>query len=78
MACPGGCVGGGGQPIKLDDEAIKNRINTLYDIDENESIKVSHKNPDVIKLYTEVLGKPLSEKSHHLLHTQYQKRDVLL
>jgi iron-only hydrogenase group A len=78
MACPGGCVGGGGQPIKLDDEAVKIRIKSLYDIDENESIKVSHKNPDVIKLYADFLGKPLSEKSHHLLHTHYQKREVIL
>jgi iron-only hydrogenase group A len=78
MACPGGCVGGGGQPIKMDEEAVKIRIRSLYDIDENESIKVSHKNPDVIKLYADFLEKPLSHKSHHLLHTHYQKRDVIL
>ncbi|MCD6092203.1 MAG: (2Fe-2S)-binding protein, partial [Bacteroidales bacterium] len=48
MACPGGCVGGGGQPINLDEEAVKSRIKSLYNIDDTESIKVSHKNPDVI------------------------------
>jgi len=78
MACPGGCVGGGGQPIKMDEEAIKKRAQTLYKIDDNESIKVSHKNPDVQKLYENFLGKPLSEKSHKLLHTHYQKRDVVI
>lgn len=78
MACPGGCVAGGGQPINLDDKAIKERIKSLYRIDDTESIKVSHKNPDVIILYNEFLGKPLGKKSHELLHTHYQKRDVII
>lgn len=78
MACPGGCVAGGGQPINLNDRAIKERIKSLYRIDETESIKVSHKNPDVINLYNEFLGKPLGKKSHELLHTEYQKRDVII
>ncbi|MCP3929609.1 MAG: 4Fe-4S dicluster domain-containing protein [Bacteroidetes bacterium] len=78
MACPGGCVGGGGQPIKMDEEAIKARIRSLYRIDENESIKVSHKNPDVIRLYSEFLEEPLSEKSHKLLHTHYKKREEVV
>lgn len=78
MACPGGCVGGGGQPIKMDEEAVKQRMMSLYKIDEKESIKVSHKNPDVMKLYAEFLGEPLSHKSHELLHTHYQEREVIL
>ncbi len=78
MACPGGCIGGGGQPIGTDDKALKARMKALYDIDEKETIKVSHKNPSIIELYEQFLEKPLSEKSHHLLHTHYAKRDVLL
>lgn len=77
MACPGGCVGGGGQPIDLNEDAVKNRIKSLYKIDETESIKVSHKNPDVLNLYREFLVEPLGHKSHELLHTAYQKRDVI-
>jgi len=78
MACPGGCVAGGGQHIGADDEAIMARVKTLYDIDESATIKVSHKNPEVIKLYDDFLTKPLSHKSHDLLHTTYEKRDVPL
>lgn len=78
MACPGGCVGGGGQPINLDEEAVKRRIRSLYNIDDTESIKVSHKNPDIIILYNEFLGEPLGKKSHELLHTKYQRRDVII
>ena len=78
MACPGGCVGGGGQPINMDEKAVKIRAHTLYQIDNNESIKVSHKNPDVIALYNEFLCEPLSHKSHDLLHTHYLKREVVL
>lgn len=74
MACPGGCIGGGGQPINLDEEAIKARMRSLYAIDEKDSVKVSHKNPDIIKLYERFLGEPLSEKSHHYLHTRYEER----
>lgn len=78
MACPGGCVGGGGQPIKMDEEAVKARMQSLYRIDESESVKVSHKNPDVQKLYADFLGEPGSHKCHELLHTQYQKREGLI
>ena len=77
MACPGGCVGGGGQPINLDENALIERARSLYRIDESESIKFSHKNPDVLTLYREFLGEPLGEKSHELLHTHYQQRDVI-
>lgn len=77
MACPGGCVGGGGQPINLDESALLERAKSLYRIDDKESIKVSHKNPDVILLYKEFLGEPLGRKSHELLHTHYKRRDVI-
>ncbi|MEZ5010664.1 MAG: iron hydrogenase small subunit [Bacteroidales bacterium] len=76
MACPGGCVGGGGQPINLDENVLKERAKTLYSIDDGESIKVSHKNPDVILLYKEFWS-PLGEKSHELLHTRYSERLVI-
>jgi NADH-quinone oxidoreductase subunit G/NADP-reducing hydrogenase subunit HndD len=77
MTCPGGCINGGGQPLGLDPEAAKVRMQTLYKIDENAALRVSHKNPFVQRLYEEYLGKPLGEKSHHLLHTHYSARDVL-
>ena len=74
MACPGGCIGGGGQPINLDEKALTARMKSLYDIDEKDSIKASHKNPDIIKLYERFLGEPLGEKSHKHLHTAYEER----
>lgn len=78
MACPGGCIGGGGQPFNTDENALKARMQTLYNIDDIDTLKVSHKNPEIIELYNEFLGEPLSHKSHELLHTKYSKRDVLL
>lgn len=76
MACPGGCINGGGQPIGTNEESVRARMATLYDIDEKDAIKVSHKNPYIIELYDKYLGKPLGHKSHHLLHTHYQKREI--
>jgi len=76
MACPGGCVGGGGQPIGTDVEAVKVRMKALYAIDKDDELRVSHKNKQVQRLYDEYLGEPLGEKSHHLLHTEYSKREV--
>jgi iron-only hydrogenase group A len=78
MSCPGGCINGGGQPIGADQEAIKARMNALYQIDRDDRLRVSHKNEWVQRLYTEFLGKPLGHKSHELLHTHYDKREVLL
>jgi len=78
MSCPGGCINGGGQHIGASDVAIKSRMKALYDIDDKETIKVSHKNPEIIQLYAEFLEKPLGHLSHDLLHTHYCKRDVLL
>ncbi len=77
MACPGGCVGGGGQPIGLDRESVKERMKTLYNIDRDDALRVSHKNANVQRLYREFLGEPLGHRSHELLHTHYGKRDVL-
>ena len=72
MACPGGCIGGGGQPFHHGDSGIiKKRAAAIYREDENKTIRKSHENPFIIELYKEFLGAPLSEKSHHLLHTHY-------
>jgi len=78
MACPGGCVNGGGQPFKSGDKEIKARARALYDIDDVDSIKVSHKNPSITDIYEKYLEKPGSDKAKQKLHTCYTKRDVLL
>lgn len=72
MACPGGCTGGGGQPINDGCELALARGEKLYDLDRSRSIRFSHENPSVKTLYDEYFGKPLSEKSHHLLHTNQE------
>ncbi len=72
MACPGGCVGGGGQPIKDGCELATARSKNLRALDEKAPIRFSHENETVIKLYEEFLEKPLSHKSHMLLHTDHQ------
>jgi iron only hydrogenase large subunit-like protein len=74
MACPGGCIGGGGQPIPSDREIRLKRISAIYEEDRNMPIRKSHLNPQVNELYKEFLGKPLGEKSHELLHTHYTPR----
>ncbi len=72
MACPGGCIGGGGQPLHHGDSKIlKARAKAIYAEDANKTLRKSHENPYIIKLYEEFLGKPMSEKAHHLLHTHY-------
>ncbi|MGE0089872.1 MAG: NADH-dependent [FeFe] hydrogenase, group A6 [Bacteroidales bacterium] len=72
MACPGGCIGGGGQPSHHSDSSIlKARTKAIYTEDEGKVLRKSHENPYIIKLYEEFLGKPMSEKAHHLLHTHY-------
>ena len=72
MACPGGCIGGGGQPLHHGDSSIlKARAKAIYEEDANKPIRKSHENTEIIKLYEEFLGEPMSEKSHHLLHTSY-------
>ena len=77
MACPGGCIGGGGQPIGTTYAIKQKRMEALYEIDKNLPIRKSHENPDIITLYNEFLGEPLSEKAHHLLHTHYHKVEPL-
>lgn len=72
MACPGGCIGGGGQPLHHGDiEIVRARQHALYEEDKNKPLRKSHENPYIKSLYEEYLGKPLSEKSHKLLHTHY-------
>ena len=71
MACPGGCVGGGGQPIHDNVEMAPERAPTLYSQDAASDLRFSHENPSITAIYKDYLGKPLSEKSHHLLHTDH-------
>ena len=75
MACPGGCIGGGGQPLHHGDSSLlKARTRALYTEDSEKSLRKSHQNPYIISLYEEFLGKPMSERAHHLLHTCYFNR----
>ena len=76
MCCPGGCLGGGGQPIPTTDEIREARMKAIYQEDENLPVRKSHENPAVKALYEEFLGKPLGPKSHELLHTHYTKRSI--
>jgi NADH-quinone oxidoreductase subunit G len=73
MACPGGCVCGGGQPISESAAMAAVRGGVLYGLDKKNSYRFSHENPAVLDLYENFLGKPLSEKSHHLLHANHNK-----
>jgi iron-only hydrogenase group A len=74
MTCPGGCIGGGGQPRFTTNEIRKARIAAIYAEDEGKRLRKSHENPDIAQIYEEFLGKPLGETSHHLLHTVYTPR----
>ena len=74
MTCPGGCIGGGGQPRFTDDSVRLARIDAIYREDEGKSLRKSHENPAVTKLYDEFLGEPLGKMSHKLLHTKYTQR----
>ena len=76
MACPGGCLGGGGQPIPTNPEIRMKRVKALYAEENGLELRKAHENPEVIQVYDEFLGTPLSEKAHTLLHTQYTKRMV--
>jgi NADP-reducing hydrogenase subunit HndD len=75
MGCPGGCIGGGGQPIPTNMEIRKSRMKAIYSEDEHMVLRKSHQNPDVIAIYKEFLDQPNSHKSHELLHTHYVERD---
>jgi NADH-quinone oxidoreductase subunit G len=72
MACPGGCAGGGGQPIKMDQELAEERSGILSGLDQGASIRYSHENPSIVRLYAEYLGSPLSPRAHELLHTHHR------
>jgi iron-only hydrogenase group A len=74
MTCPGGCIGGGGQPRFTTDETRKARIKAIYQEDAGKPVRKSHENTAVTELYTKFLKEPLGEKSHHLLHTNYTDR----
>ncbi|HOD33458.1 MAG TPA: iron hydrogenase small subunit, partial [Holophaga sp.] len=78
MACPGGCVGGGGQPyppraLPLA-EVLRRRAEALYDLDGAAPLRRSHENPAIEHLYEEFLGEPNGKKAHELLHTHYNAR----
>jgi NADH-quinone oxidoreductase subunit G len=76
MACPGGCIGGGGQPYGVDNERRKQRMAGIYQDDTDRAIRHSHENPEVIRLYEDFLGKPLGPRAHELLHTRYTARPL--
>ncbi len=75
MACPGGCINGGGQPfLHGDRDLLEKRMKGIYSEDERKQLRFSHENPDIQALYKEYLGEPGSEKAHHLLHTVYHQK----
>ena len=80
MACPGGCIMGGGQPIKSSKtrsmvDVRAKRAEALYSIDEKTTIRKSHENPEMLKIYEEYFGKPGEHRAHELLHTEYEKKE---
>jgi len=77
MTCPGGCISGGGQPVHTDPEVLKARMQALYNIDKDATMRTSHSNPSIQRIYKEFLGEPGGHLSHELLHTHYAERDVL-
>lgn len=78
MACPGGCSGGGGQPIHEGEELADTRGKILWNLDKNSVIRYSHENPDIIQLYHDYMEKPLSHRAHHLLHTDLTEWSIPL
>ena len=74
MACPGGCIGGGGQPIPTNINIRQKRTDAIYEEDMNLPIRKSHENPEIIQIYNDFLGNPNSHKAHELLHTHYVER----
>lgn len=77
MACPGGCAGGGGQPIHDGEELAGKREDALWKLDQKAPIRFSHENPEIQTLYQEFLERPLGKKSHHLLHTDHTAWEVV-
>ena len=78
MTCPGGCLGGGGQPIPTTWEIRKKRAESIYAEDAQKTIRKSHENPEIAALYKDFLIEPLGHVSHHLLHTTYEKRGIFM
>lgn len=76
MACPGGCIGGGGQPYGVTDDVRAKRAAGLYQADGTMNLRFSHENPDILRVYHDFLGEPLGERAHDLLHTHYQPRSA--
>ena len=76
MGCPGGCINGGGQPRNREDGYREKRMRALYNEDESKTLRKSHENPDLLKLYEEYLGQPCGHRSHELLHTTYTPRGL--
>ena len=74
MACPGGCIGGGGQPVPVNAEIRRLRREGLFSCDRASELRKSHENPEIIELYKTWLGEPLGEKAHNLLHTHYNRQ----
>ncbi len=74
MTCPGGCLGGGGQPIPTNREIRKKRAEAIYSEDRGMKLRKSHENPSIARIYKEFFGEPLGPKSHELLHTHYEAR----
>ncbi len=77
MTCPGGCINGGGQPFAQDPEVLRSRMQALYAIDSSASLRRSHDNPSIQKLYADHLEKPGSHMAHEMLHTEYDERKVM-
>ncbi|MGM0502136.1 MAG: NADH-dependent [FeFe] hydrogenase, group A6 [Bacillota bacterium] len=75
MACPGGCIGGGGQPIPTNKETVEKRRSAIYEIDAGKKLRKSHQNDEIKQLYEDYLGEPNSHLAHKLLHTSYVKRE---
>ncbi len=78
MACPGGCVNGGGQPFYYGSKTLRNRVKAVHTIDEKSAVQSSHNNKMVNSFYNKYLGKPYGKNSRSILHTSYTKRDILL
>lgn len=78
MACPGGCIAGGGQPFSTNPERIKNRMQALYALDQSEHLRTAHENPEVKRLYSEFLGEPGGDAAQAILHTAFAPRDVYI
>jgi NADP-reducing hydrogenase subunit HndD len=76
MTCPGGCIGGAGQPRFTNDSVRQKRIKAIYKEDEGKKMRKSHENPEITQIYKEFLGQPCGEKSHQLLHTHYHERKM--